>query len=214
MAEIVPTITTADPNTYKAEMIKINSYTNRVQIDVSDGMFAPIQLIAINQVWWPEGWMADLHMMVAQPSLYMDMLLAMKPNMVVFHAEVQEELSPIMAVLRKSGIKAGVAFLKPTYPGKYRNLLGAVDHAMIFSGDLGRQGGKADMMQLEKVRIIKKIKPTIEIGWDGGINMTNASAIAQGGVGVLNVGSALSGAENPAEAYAALKQEIAKKTVI
>ena len=56
---------------------------------------------------------------------------------------------------------------------------------MIFSGELGRFGGTASLMQLEKIRLIKAINPSVEIGWDGGVAVDNAYSLVQGGVNVL-----------------------------
>ncbi len=54
-----------------------------------------------------------------------------------------------------------------------------------FSGDLGHYGGKASLMQLEKVRLIRSIHPEVEIGWDGGASMENILSLAQGGMSVI-----------------------------
>lgn len=37
-------------------------------------------------------------------------------------------------------------------------------------------------MQLEKIRLIKAINPSVEIGWDGGVAVDNAYSLVQGGV--------------------------------
>ena len=69
-------------------------------------------------------------------------------------------------------------------------------------------------MQLEKVRLVKAINPAAEIGWDGGVTIENAYTLAQGGVTVLNTGSEISQAEDPAAVFAALTKEINKNGVI
>ena len=84
----------------------------------------------------------------------------------------------------------------------------------IFSFFLGRQGGAADMMQAEKVPLLKAVKSSLEIGWDGGANLSNVRAIAHAGVEVINVGSAITNADDPAEMYQALITESEKKGVL
>lgn len=116
--------------------------------------------------------------------------------------------------LKEAGIKTGVALVKTTFPGRVNELLAQVDHAMIFAGDLGRQGGAADMMQTEKVPLLKAVKSSLEIGWDGGANLSNVRAIAHAGVEVINVGSAITNADDPAEMYQALITESEKKGVL
>jgi ribulose-phosphate 3-epimerase len=214
--EIVPTITTNDPEAYKATVIRLNPFAKRVQIDVSDGEFTTNKLLDLSKVWWPAEWQTDIHMMVKRPSEHMAMLLKLKPSLVIFHAEAEEDLLPHFKALQEADIKAGVAFLKGTYPLHHANYLEVVDHAMIFSGELGHQGGHASLMQLEKVPLIRQVDPErgIEIGWDGGANVDNVFGLAHGGIDVINVGSAIASADDPEVAYKTLQDEIIKTGVI
>jgi ribulose-phosphate 3-epimerase len=138
----------------------------------------------------------------------------MKPNLIIFHAEVAEDLLPTIQYIQQAGIKAGIALQRATVPATIAGLIEKVDHVMIFSGTLGHYGGTASLMQLEKVRLIKEIRPTVEIGWDGGVNVENAFSLAQGGVDVLNAGGAIAKSDDPAAAYAALVNESNKHGVI
>ena len=85
---------------------------------------------------------------------------------------------------------------------------------MIFAGSLGKQGGEADLLQIEKIKIVRKLKSDLEIGWDGGANLTNIRALAHADINVINVGSAISKAENPADAYSNLVEESKKRGVL
>jgi ribulose-phosphate 3-epimerase len=211
---IVPTILTEDPNRYKQLVELYHPFAKRVQIDISDGSLSMARTVPETSVWWPRGWVVDLHMMVVQPSAHLDTLVKLKPNLVIFHSEVQEDLAPTAEALRQNGIKVGVAIMKQTFPGSIKTLIEMADHAMIFSGNLGQTGGTADLLQLEKVRIIQKIKKDIEIGWDGGANINNVRTIAQAGVTVINVGNAIANTDNPAQSYAALVAEAEKQGVM
>lgn len=213
-AVIAPTVLAETTDQYKDMMEKIHQLANRVHIDISDGEFAPTFTINAGEAWWPEGWHADIHAMVARPSEYVDQLIALKADLIIFHAEVQEDLLPIMQKVKSSGLKIGIALQRPTVPSTVAPLIQQADHVMIFSGDLGHYGGTASLMQLEKVRLIRAIKPDIEIGWDGGVSLDNAFGLAQGGVDVLNVGSAIAKAADPGAAYSALVAEINKHGVI
>jgi ribulose-phosphate 3-epimerase len=134
--------------------------------------------------------------------------------LIIFHAEVEEDIVPVLQHVKKFGVKAGVALLKSTVPSTAQPAIEAADHVMIFSGELGKYGGIASMMQLEKVRLIRNINQGVEIGWDGGVTIENAYSISQGGVDVLNVGGTIAKADNPEEAYAALVNEIQKHRVV
>ena len=212
--QIVPTILTGDPDEYQKLVGIYQPFAKRVQVDIADGTFAPNLTIPVNNVWWPEGWQVDVHMMVVRPSEHLPIILQLKPSLCIFHAETGEDLLPMFEQLKAAGIKAGVALMKPTFPGEYKQFIEAADHVLVFAGDIGKQGGKADMLQTEKVALIKAINDKVEIGWDGGANLQTTRAIAHAGFDVINVGAALSQAQDPSAMYEALVAEIDKRGVV
>ena len=214
MSEIAPCITVENEYEFEAVIEKIKPFAQRVQIDISDGEFAPVLLLDPEKIQWPQEWTVDIHAMVSHPLDYVDKLIALKPHLIIFHAETDVDLLPIFEKIKKYGIEAGVALLKTTVPRTVENYIKAADHVLIFSGDLGHYGGKASLMQLEKVRLVRGINPNVEIGWDGGIVIENAFLLTQGGVNVLNVGGALANAENPEGVYTAMIEEINKQGII
>lgn len=214
MSVVAPAITAETADEYKAAVELLHAFTERAHVDISDGEFAPTFLIGAAQVWWPQEWIVDIHAMVARPSDHIQTLLSLKPNMVIFHVEVEEDLLPVMKQLQQADIKAGIALLRPTVPSTVASLIEAADHVMIFSGDLGHHGGTASLMQIEKIRLIKLINPNVEIGWDGGVTVENAFNLSQGGVDVLNVGATLANTDDPGGVYKTLVSEINKHGVI
>lgn len=214
MAVIAPAITVETPDAYKAALERIQPFVSRVHIDISDGVFAPTFLLDEGQLYWPAQWQVDIHAMVAKPSEHVPKLISLKPHLIIFHAEVEEDLVKLITQIRQAGIKAGIALKRSTVPSTVADIIKLVDHVMIFSGDLGHYGGNASLMQLEKVRLIKAINPKVEIGWDGGVSLENAYTLTQGGVDVLNSGGAIATSAKPAETYAALTKEINKHGVI
>ncbi|MBQ3432780.1 hypothetical protein IJG22_00575 [Candidatus Saccharibacteria bacterium] len=211
---IVPTILTDNKQDYRAQAERINIFTRRVQIDVTDGVFAPTQTLDITNVWWPKNWEADLHLMAAYPSQHLDTILKLSPSLCILHAEASEDLLPSFQQLKEAGIKVGVALLPSTFPGNVQHYIEAADHVLIFAGQLGVQGAPADLMQMEKIPLVRNMKPEIEIGWDGGANITNVRALAHADLDVINVGSAISQAPDPAQAFQELVAEIDKNGVV
>lgn len=211
---IVPTILTDNKQDYRAQAEKINIFTRRVQIDVTDGVFAPTETLDITNVWWPKNWEADLHLMVTNPSEHLDTVLKLNPSLCILHAEASEDLLPSFQMLKEAGIKVGVALLPSTFPGNVKPYIDAADHVLIFAGQLGVQGSPADLMQMEKIPLVRNMKPEVEIGWDGGANMSNVRALAHADLDVINVGSAISQAPDPAAAFQELVAEIDKNGVV
>jgi len=214
MATIVPTIMVETVDEFREASERVAPFARRVHIDLSDGEFAPTFLLEESNLYWPPEWEVDVHAMVARPSEHLAKLIEMKPSLIIIHAEVSENIVVLLGRIKEAGIKAGLALLKTTVPATIEEAIKLADHVMIFSGELGKFGGTASMMQLEKVRLIKNINPSVEIGWDGGVNLENAYTLTQGGVEVLNTGGTIATADNPAETYQALVKEINKHGVI
>ena len=211
---IVPSILTDNKQDYRAQVERINVFTRRVQIDVTDGKFAPTQTLDVTNVWWPKNWEADLHLMATNPSEHLDTILKLNPSLCILHAEASEDLTPSLQVLKDAGIKAGVALLPSTFPGNVKPYIDMADHVLIFAGQLGMQGSPADLMQMEKIALVRNMKPEVEIGWDGGANMSNIRALAHADLDVINVGSVLALSDNPAETFNELVAEIDKNGVV
>lgn len=214
MSTIVPTITTDDKATFDANFAEFSKFTKRIHVDFSDGTFAPTKMLPLNQIQPVEGIEMDIHIMSARPSDHLPEILRIKPSLCVIHAEVNDDVQNIFKQLRDAGIKPGVALLRGTFPKKVEERIALSDHVMIFAGQLGSQGGTIDMLQTEKVSLIRALKSDLEISWDGGANLSNIRALAHSNIDVINVGSAITRASDKAAMYQSLVVESEKKGVL
>lgn len=207
-ASIAPSVTARDSNEYQHQMQRVAQFASRVHIDVADGIFTPVKLLSIEDVWWPGGVRADLHVMYQKPFVHYKSFLSLAPQMVIVHAEAEGSFVPFAELMHHHGIEVGVA-LKPETPVELiRPALEWIDHVLIFSGNLGHFGGSADLRLIDKVSLLRRLKPQLEIGWDGGINSNNARSLAMGGIDVLNVGGYIQHATDPRMAFGTLARAV------
>ena len=212
MSVICPTITAYTEEDYKAQIEKIVHLAQRIQIDLTDGIFTKEKTITPEQAWWPVGFKADFHLMYKNPLPAIQTILQHQPSLVIVHAEADGDFPTMADLCHQQQVQVGLALLQDTPAEKILPALGHVEHVLIFSGNLGYQGGShADFNLLQKIQVLKQHKPELEIGWDGGVNDQNVAELINGGVDVLNVGGYIQKAEDPARAYAAL-QRIADET--
>ncbi len=202
---ICPTVTASDPDDFRRQMERIAKFAVRVHVDLSDGKFTPTRLVDVSDVWWPGGMRADLHVMMQNPFEHNEAYLALAPQLVIVHAEGKGDFIGFSELMHKHGIEVGVGLLQETPVDLIVPALDIIDHVMIFSGSLGRFGGKVDLQLLEKVHRLKQLKPSLEIGWDGGVSDQNARTLAEGGVDVLNVGGFIQRSSDPIASYNGLK---------
>ena len=211
---IAPAILAENAQQYKEQVDRITGFAERVHIDLTDGEFAPTFTVGISELWAPEGWTIDIHAMVNKLDEYVPKLITLRPHLIIIHAEAKGDVLGALKQIKRSGIMAGLALLRPTVPQTVEELIKEAEHVLIFSGELGKFGGTASLMQLEKIRLVKMINPNVEIGWDGGVMVDNAYSLVQGGVNVLNVGGTIQQATDPPAMFAKLQQEISKTGVL
>lgn len=206
MAIICPAVLAANPRAYREQMARIEPFAERIQIDLTDGVFAQPSTVGLAQVYWPEKLQADLHLMYRDPFAQLETIISLKPNLAIIHAEAEGDLLGLLLRLHQVGIKVGVALLNETVPETQSALVAAADHVLLFSGNLGHFGGQADLRVLRKVADIKAINPTAELGWDGGVTAENAPLLVEGGIDVLDVGGYIQQADDPGKAFQELRK--------
>lgn len=205
---ICPTVTAADADTYRRQIETVAGFARRVHIDLADGKLAPHRLIEPADVWWPANLSADIHVMYRQPMGQLEALLALRPQLVIIHAEAEADLGRFIEAAHRRGVEAGVALLQTTPIEAIKSHLLELDHVLVFSGQLGTFGGRANPALMTKVKALKDLNPDLEVGWDGGINEQNISALVRAGAEALNVGGFIHRAADPAAAYHQLQAAI------
>ncbi len=207
MAIIVPTITAEDPHVYRTQIERVQNFAKRIHIDLMDGVFTPNTSVSTDQIWWPEDVVADVHVMFQKPDSQLEALISLKPNLVVIHAESDCDIRQFARALNEAGISCGVVLFPETKPEVIKQYSTEIQHVLIFSGNLGHQGGStANLDLLEKVAQIKALNSKLEIAWDGGVNESNVSELARAGIDVINVGGFIQHTPNAGLAYEALSK--------
>jgi ribulose-phosphate 3-epimerase len=210
MASIAPTVTAETIEAYRDQIHEVANFATRLHIDIADGSLAPTTLVAVNDIWWPGGVRADLHVMLRNPFEHLEAYKALGPQLVIVHAEAEGDFAAFADGLRNHGIEVGVALLPDTPVATIAPAIDIVDHVLIFSGNFGHFGGDADLGLLRKVHEVRALSQRVEIGWDGGINDQNALQLADAGVEVLNVGGFIHNHDKPQNQYELLKELLAK----
>jgi ribulose-phosphate 3-epimerase len=201
MAIVCPTITAFDLHEYRRQIEVASSLATRIHIDLMDGVMAPSVSPNLGSIWLPHETINDIHLMYKNPLNELDKIIKLHPNMVIIQAEANVDHMYFASQLHKHGIKAGVSILQSTQVKSISNLIHSFDQVLIFSGNLGFQGGSADLSMLHKINEVKYEHPDAEIAWDGGINENNSKRLVEAGIEVLNVGGFIQKSKDPKNAY-------------
>jgi len=190
MAKVVPTILATTPEEYESRLELVLRTATRVHVDIVDGKFADNKTIGLAQVYVPEGVELDLHLMVENPHDHLLSALALKPNLIIVHAEAEGDHAECAQDIQAMGVKAGIAYLTETAPDE---LVKRFDHALVFTGRLGHYNGELHQPSLGKILEIKELNQDIEVAVDGGVNRRNMQAVLDAGADVLDAGMGYEG---------------------
>ena len=216
MKLVVPTITAKDSHQFRAQTDLVASISDFSHIDLADPDFNSAEgLLEFTQAYLEPVLTSSVHIMYQNPLEAVKHFLGLpeSPRMIILQAESEDkQLLEAIKLVKDSPSLLGIALLQSSQPEEYSQIIAMADQALIFSGELGKHGGTADLTLLNKVPDLRKIKKDIEIAWDGGINSSNISELAKGGIDIFYVGGEIHKSDDP---YLKLRelQEIVDSTI-
>jgi ribulose-phosphate 3-epimerase len=182
-----------------------------LHVDVMDGHFVPNLTMGPDVVralrrHFPDVFL-DVHLMVEQPSDFVEPFAAAGADMLSFHAEVSRPIRPhgeyamsLIDRIHDLGVQAGMVINPPTPAAAVEPWLGQLDLVLVMSVNPGRSGQKFMPDVLAKARWLKpRLGPRTRLEMDGGLNVHTAEQAAAAGVEILVTASALFGADDRAE---------------
>lgn len=205
MASIAPTINATSPQDYARRIDNVKAFASRIHIDVGDGVFTDVKTVGLSQVYDIDGVPFDLHLMMAHPESQLENIISLQPQLVIVHYEADFDRESFWRELRSMEIKVGLAINVETTIEQVKSLLPGIDHLVVFTGQLGHNGGEFRADCLEKIAQARAINPGLEIAVDGGLNQSTSRLAVEAGANLLDVGSFIHDAPDPEIAYIAVQ---------
>ncbi len=186
-----------------------------IHVDVMDGHFVPalsmgppvVKALA-GQVHDAGGYV-DVHLMVERPERYVAEFAQAGADGITIHVEATPHVNYALAAVRDAGCQAGVALCPGTPVQAISELVGDFDLVLCMTVNPGWGGQRflpRSLAKLERLRVLVGEEPAVEV--DGGIDGRTAGPCAEAGATVFVAGSAVFGAENPADGYRAVAATI------
>ncbi|MFT4094823.1 MAG: ribulose-phosphate 3-epimerase [Niabella sp.] len=214
MALVAPSLLAANFLNLQAECEMINSSeADWLHLDVMDGRFVPnisYGPMIIEFVHKVVNKTCDVHLMIEEPSKYVQEFKNAGADNLTVHIEACPMLHQDITYIKSLGMKAGVAVNPHTPVALLSDILHEISLVNLMSVNPGFGGQKFIAYTLEKIRQLKKMiterNLDVLIEVDGGVTLENAKEITGAGADVLVAGSTVFKASDPVEGIKKLKE--------
>ena len=185
-----------------------------LHLDVMDGVFVPnisFGPCVISSLRGASGLVFDVHLMITDPIRYIPQFIKAGADIITIHVEATDDPAAALRAIRDAGVRCCIS-IKPATPTEtILPYLSMLDMVLVMSVEPGFGGQKFLDNQMAKVRRLRDeitrrgLKTKIQV--DGGVSPKTAHIVAEAGADVLVAGSAVYGAENPAEAIDSIREK-------
>ena len=181
---------TIKPQDIVKELDKTNA--DYIHIDIMDGKFVDNKtwtISEITKITKNSTLPLDVHLMVNNPSKYIEDYAMLNTNDIIFHYEAVKDVNSMIDEIKNYGLKVGIAINPDTDVEKIFPYLDKIDLVLVMSVYPGKSGQSFIEKSLDKIRKLKQeiqeknLKTLISV--DGGINDETGLLCKEAGVDEL-----------------------------
>ena len=197
---ISPSLICLDMCNLETEVKKLeNAGMKMLHVDILDGHFSPsmpLGLDTVRQLRSKTDMFFDCHVMVTEQDYFVDELLDIGVDQIVFHGETQPHIDGMLNRIHARGVKAGVA-LKPATPlSELEYVLDKCDTVLLMlinpgyafvKGEKQVAYAKRKITELRKMIDDRQLDTKIEL--DGRVSMENIENYGKGLADIFVTGS-------------------------
>ncbi len=206
---VAPSILSADFSRLGSAVAEVIEAGARViHVDVMDGHFVPPITIgplvagSIADQVHGAGGMLDVHLMIERPEDQIESFAAAGADCITIHAEATPHAHRTLAAIRELGCRAGIAINPGTPVSAVSEVADLADLLLCMTVNPGWGGQAFIATSPEKVKRLAQIGSGAAIEVDGGVDANTAGSVAEAGANLYVAGSAIFGADDPAQAFA------------
>ena len=207
--KIAPSILSSDFGKLNEEIKDVEAYSDLIHVDIMDGHFVKNitigpQIVASIKSKKP----LDVHLMIENPEKYVEAFAKAGAYNITFHAEVvaKEKRNDLIKKIRELGCKASISINPDKEISMIKDVLDDVDMVLLMTVFPGFGGQKFILDVVPRIKELRKLKPTLDIEVDGGIDPETIKTASRAGANVFVAGSAIFKEKNRKKAISVLRK--------
>ncbi|MFC0493266.1 D-allulose 6-phosphate 3-epimerase [Listeria grayi] len=157
-----PSLMTMDLDKFSEQITFLNNYADSYHIDIMDGHYVPNITLSpwfIEEVRKISDLPVSAHLMVTDPSFWVEQLIALKCEWICIHAEVLDGLAfRLIDQIHDAGLKAGIVLNPETPIDTIFPYIELVDKITIMTVDPGFAGQRFIKSTLNKIVDLRNLR--------------------------------------------------------
>ena len=202
---VIPAIIAKNQEELNESVIKVQNYSQVIQLDFMDGIFVPNNSIDFDFKIPKNNCIIEAHLMVKNPLEWI-VKNSYKVDMILAHYETLINPQKIIDVVRNEGKKIGFVLNPETPINKLSDYIEQLDQVLIMTVNPGFYGSPFIPEIVNKIAELRKIAPKLDIEVDGGITDKTIDIVNKAGANLFVSGSYILKSKNVKLAFENLKK--------